>query len=375
MENLVDLFERKFHGRRALVTGHTGFKGGWLSLWLRQLGAEIHGFSLPPPTNPNLHDLIADGTFTSETIADIRDPEAIAAALRATDPHIVFHMAAQPIVRESYRAPLDTLNTNITGTANLLDAIRTGGCRCAVVVVSSDKCYENRESSYAYREADPLGGHDVYSMSKAGTEMVASAWRRSFFQGDDSQVCITSARGGNVIGGGDFATERIVPDCMRALAAGKPIAIRNPHAVRPWQHVLDCLSGYLTIGAAIIDAPGNSPLASAFNIGPMANCQRPVRELVDEILSCWPGTWEDHQDPHAAHEAGHLSIAIEKAAVELGWAPVWDFPAGVKATVDWHRSVAVDDAAAAHQFSVRQIRQYCLDAASRNAVWTRSSDT
>ena len=244
------MFNHFYPGKKILVTGHTGFKGGWLSLWLNELGAEVHGLSLCPPEAPCFHELISSDRFESETTCDIRDFQCVNDAIGKIQPDVVFHLAAQALVRRSYLDPLETFSSNATGTANLLEAIRANRRECTTVVVTSDKCYENREHEDPYDETDRLGGHDVYSMSKAATELVVQSWNRSFFAKDPEFGPLVTARAGNVIGGGDYSGDRIVPDSIRALAKAEPVLVRNPEAVRPWQHVLECLSGYLWLAAA-----------------------------------------------------------------------------------------------------------------------------
>src|SRR4051794_23702467 len=328
------MFNGYYQGKRVLVTGHTGFKGAWLSLWLKKLEAKVWGVSLPPPTNPNLYEIIKGGTFAGEIECDIRNLEELTTAITRVQPEVLFHLAAQPIVRRSYTEPLETFQTNATGTANLLESVRRAELPCTVVIITSDKCYENREWEFAYRENDPLGGHDVYSMSKAATELVAHSWNRSFFLPNPKLGPVVTVRAGNVIGGGDYAQDRIVPDCVRALIDQKPILIRNPSAVRPWQHVLECLSGYLWLAARLESK--TSRLASAFNFGPDASARQPVRRLVEEILNDWPGNWMDGSDPNSPHEATLLSLSIEKAGALLGWYPSWDFREAIHRTVVWY---------------------------------------
>lgn len=364
------MFNGFYQGRRVLVTGHTGFKGGWLSFWLKQLGATVWGISLPAPTNPNFHEIIAPQTFKGEVECDIRNPEALAKAVKKIKPDLVFHLAAQPIVRLSYEQPIETLQTNALGTANLLEAVRKAGLPCPVIVVTSDKCYENREWEFAYRENDPLGGHDVYSMSKAATELVAQAWNRSFFQPNAQLGPVVTVRAGNVIGGGDYAADRIVPDCIRSLMGKKPILVRNPRAVRPWQHVLECLSGYLWL-AARLDSK-TSKLATPFNFGPEPSSRQPVRRLVEEILAHWPGEWVDGSNPKSVHEATLLTLSIEKASALLQWSPAWNFEDAIGRSVDWYRqrhALKNKDMAA---FSAAQIDAY-VDAAKRKKIaWATS---
>jgi len=274
------MFGDFYTGKQVLVTGHTGFKGGWLSLWLGSLGAKVSGYGLPAPTHPNFHELIQDGVFSREFIGDVRDLSCLRSAVERIRPEVVFHLAAQPLVRLSYREPLETLSSNVMGTANLLEAVRQTECAAAVVIVTSDKCYENRQWVHGYRENDAMGGHDVYSMSKGAAELVVQSWRRSFFAPNAKLGNVATARGGNVIGGGDYAPDRLVPDCIRALLGRQSIAIRNPSATRPWQHVLDCLSGYLWLGSQLARQEKNSPIADAFNFGPGVQAGMTVVELV-----------------------------------------------------------------------------------------------
>jgi CDP-glucose 4,6-dehydratase len=365
------IFQGFYAGRRVLVTGHTGFKGSWLSLWLHRLGAEVHGFSLPPPTRPSLHELLPESLFATRTEADLRDRQAVEAVIARVQPDVIFHLAAQALVRRSYAEPLETFQTNALGTVHLLEAIRRLGHRCVTVIVTSDKCYENREWVYAYRENDPLGGHDVYSMSKAAAELIVQAWDRSFFRPDPRLGPLVTARAGNVIGGGDYAPDRIVPDCVRALLANQPVRVRRPRAVRPWQHVLECLSGYLWLAARIAREPKDSPLIGPYNFGPDPAAQQPVQTLVETFLRHWPGQWEDASDPHAPHEATLLALAIEKAAALLGWRPVWDFERAVEQTALWYRNRHVLGHPDMVRFSLEQIAHYEADAQRNNLAWAQ----
>jgi CDP-glucose 4,6-dehydratase len=369
VENLVTMFGGYYQGKRVLVTGHTGFKGSWLSLWLKQLGAQVHGLALPPENSPNLHGIIQPGTFAAESLMDIRDAGAVEQVVRAARPDLIFHLAAQALVRRSYAEPVATMQTNVLGTVHLLEAVRQLGRPVPVLVVTTDKCYENHGWDHGYRETDALGGHDVYSASKAACEITVAAWRRSFFQPDAKLGNIATARAGNVIGGGDFAADRIVPDCIRALASKAPIRVRNPHATRPWQHVLDCLSGYLWLGARLASAPKNSRLAGAFNFGPALQANRTVGALVEELLRHWPGQWIDASDPKAPHEAGRLHLAIDKSAAQLGWQPTWDFAATVKQTALWYRRHAARGARGLRAFSVKQIMDYTRMAHAQGQTW------
>ena len=367
------LFNGFYQGRRILVTGHTGFKGGWVSLWLKQLGARVHGVSLPPPTNPNLHEVIKSHAFAGEIECDIRNFEALATAVEKIQPEVIFHMAAQPIVRRSYDEPLEPLSTNVVGTAHVLEAVRRAELPCIVVIITSDKCYENREWEFAYRENDPLGGHDVYSMSKAATELVAQSWNKSFFVANPKLGPVVTVRAGNVIGGGDYASDRIVPDSIRALVEKRPILVRNPAAVRPWQHVLECLSGYLWLAASLNREGKNSRLASAFNFGPDPAARQPVRKLVEEVLRHWPGQWVDGSDPKNLHEATLLTLSIDKAAALLGWQPAWDFSEAVQHTVEWYSERHAKRNSDLLGFSVSQIGQYATAAQRKSLPWAQSA--
>jgi len=367
------MFAGFYDQRRVLVTGHTGFKGAWLSLWLKKLGAEVHGLSLPAPTNPNLHEVIQPTAFASETLCDIRQLEALTAAVEKIQPQVIFHLAAQPIVRRSYVEPLETFETNALGTAHLLEAVRKHELNCIIVVITSDKCYENREWEFAYRENDALGGHDIYSMSKGATELVAQSWYRSFFAPNPKLGLVVTARAGNVIGGGDYAADRIVPDCIRALQERQPINVRNPRAVRPWQHVLECLSGYLWLAARLSREAKTSKLVSAFNFGPEPSARQPVGRLVEEVLQSWPGQWADCSDPAAPHEATLLSLSIEKAGALLGWSPAWDFGEAVKRTVTWYRERHDLKNADMLRYSQSQIDDYTEAARAKRLSWTNAA--
>jgi CDP-glucose 4,6-dehydratase len=345
---------RAFEGRRVWVSGHTGFKGSWLSEWLLQLGAVVHGYALAPETTPALFDQLDLANRLEHEVADVRDAAALHRSIHSFRPDFVIHMAAQPLVRRSYAIPVETYETNVMGTINVLEALRSYASACSAVIVTTDKCYENHESGRAYEEQDSLGGHDPYSSSKAMAEIATSAYRNSYFL--KSPVRVASARAGNVIGGGDWAEDRIVPDAMRALNQGDKIRVRNPKAVRPWQHVLEPLGGYLTLAAGLAT---NASLASAFNFGPGPDSNRNVEDLVTEILKNRHGTWEDASDPTALHEATLLNLSVEKAGRLLGWKPRWNFEETIRQTVTWYDQVhchAVDPL----EITRAQINQYAI---------------
>ncbi len=322
-------------GRRVFLTGHTGFKGSWLTLLLHDAGAEVTGYALAAPERSMYVRLRLDQKCRSIT-GDIRDRAALAAALSEVRPDVVIHLAAQSLVLPSYGDPLGTIATNVVGTANVLDCLRELGRPCAVVVVTSDKCYENRGWPYGYRETDPLGGHDVYSMSKAAAELVTASYRRSFF--GDGAIRVASARAGNVIGGGDWADGRLVPDCVRALSQGEPILVRNPAYVRPWQHVLEPLSGYLLLAGRLLE--GRTDFCDAWNFGPSVEDARSVEELVEAVIRQWGGGRWVADGSAQTHEQTTLRIAADKARALLGWSPRWSFAAAVEHTVAWYRAEA-----------------------------------
>jgi CDP-glucose 4,6-dehydratase len=364
-------FANIYHGKRVFLTGHTGFKGAWLAEWLLSLGAEVTGFALPPPTTPSLFDQLGLANRLRHIVGDVRDLSAVQSALDECCPDFVFHLAAQPLVRLSYDQPVETYATNIMGTVNVLEAVRLRGKPCAIVAITTDKCYDNKEWVHSYREEDPMGGYDPYSSSKGAAELVIASYRRSYFSSTDSPVKLASARAGNVIGGGDWALDRIVPDCIRALARGETIPVRNKIATRPWQHVLEPLSGYLWLGACLHSSQltaFSSQLTSAFNFGPALASNRTVAELVQEILKHWPGKWEDKSDPKAVHEAKLLNLATDKAHHFLGWAPAWPFAETLKQTVAWYHQAA-DSQTDIHAYTSGQINAYTAAAKSAGVIW------
>lgn len=333
----ADSFGGVFSGRRIFITGHTGFKGSWLTWWLLRLGADITGYALEPDTTPALFDLLDLRSRITHHAADICDLERLRAAISQTQPDVVLHLAAQPLVRRSYAEPVATFQTNVMGSVNVLEAVREVACVRAIVNVTSDKCYENREWEFAYRENDALGGFDPYSASKGAAEIVTAAYRRSFFS-ESGSAAVASARAGNVIGGGDWAEDRIIPDCIRSLTAGQAIAVRNPGAVRPWQHVLEPLSGYLQLAAALLD---DGSLASAWNFGPVAGGNLTVRQVVEAVLDTWGGgEWTGPREGEThPHEARFLKLDCAKATDVLGWSPVWDAQRAIRETTLWYRDL------------------------------------
>jgi len=336
MEELVMPASAFWHGKRVLVTGHTGFKGAWLSLWLERLGARVTGLALPPATEPSLFALCEIGRRLESVSCDIRDRAAVARLVSAAAPDIVFHLAAQALVRLSYREPVATWETNVMGTLHLLEAVRATPSVRAVVNVTSDKCYENREWPWPYRETEALGGHDPYSASKAAAEIATAAWRRSFLAETKPAVGLASARAGNVIGGGDWAPDRLVPDCMQALAAGRVIEIRHPHAVRPWQHVLEPLSGYLLLAERLWQNPAG--FADAWNFGPADDDARPVSWVVTQLARLWgDGAGWRTVGGSDLHEAGYLRVDASKARTALGWRPRLSLAGALEWTVRWYR--------------------------------------
>ncbi len=358
----ADLFQI-YQNKRVLITGHTGFKGGWLSQWLLSLGADVHGIALPPEGEVSLFDQLQLEKKLTHHLCDIRDAVALKKLVGEIKPEIIFHLAAQALVRESYEVPLETIQTNVMGTIHLLEAVRTLKLRTTIIVVTSDKSYENQEWMFGYRENDPMGGYDPYSASKGACEVLTASWRRSFFNPSGYEqhgVKLATARAGNVIGGGDWATDRIVPDCMRALLRGDPIEVRNPLATRPWQHVLEPLGGYMLLGERLLTAAQDrdlSTLCDGFNFGPLIGSNKTVESLVNEVISVWgKGSWSFDKQ-HAVHEASLLNLSIDKAYQLLGWHPVWDFTETISRTVEWYK-VFNENVEELPDLTLHQIRDY-----------------
>ena len=324
-------------GRRVLVTGHTGFKGSWLSLWLADLGASVFGLALESDTDPSLFEQMDLTQLVDHRLGDVRDCEVVQRRVAEVQPDVVIHLAAQPLVRRSYREPLLTWQTNVMGTLHVLEAVRALEKRVAVVVVTTDKVYESREWPLAYRESDTLGGYDPYSSSKSAVELGVASWRSSFFEGA-SGIRVATARAGNVIGGGDWATDRIIPDLVRATRRDSQLMARDPEAVRPWQHVLDPLSGYLLLAQRLheSDESDEVELQGPFNFGPGPGGDRTVRELIEEATRHCAVSWTLAQDPVAPHETSRLTLATDKARQVLGWAPRWPFEESVRRTIEWY---------------------------------------
>jgi len=353
METLV-INSAFWHKRTVFLTGHTGFKGSWMALWLKQLGANVVGYALPPPTSPSLFENAnVIKALQQNTLADIRDVDVLSKVMQDCKPEIVIHLAAQPLVRESYDNPLDTYSTNVMGTVNLFEAIRNVSTVKAVLNITTDKCYENKEWLWGYRENEAMGGFDPYSSSKACSELVSSAYRQSFFQ--QQGIALATARAGNVIGGGDWGKDRIVPDAIRAFIENKPLLIRNPMAVRPWQHVLEALSGYLMLCQQLVLNPEG--YAEAWNFGPNENDAQPVSKLADIMVNNWgdKAAWVGDKGVHP-HETQSLRLDCSKAKMQLKWKPIWNLERALGETVNWYKAwYGRQDM---HQFTLDQISAY-----------------
>lgn len=345
--------------RKVFVTGHTGFMGGWLSLWLADMGAEVTGYALPAPTEPSFFDATGLARRLRSEIADIRDLDTLAAAMGRAEPEYVFHLAAQPLVREAYRDPVTTFSTNVLGTVHLLEAVRRVKSVRAVVIVTSDKVYENREWVYGYRESDALGGREPYGASKAAAEIAVEAYRASYFgaagRSEDAPPGVATVRAGNVFGGGDFAAERLIPDAVRAFGQKTPLLIRHPDAVRPWQHVLEPIAGYLALAARLADDPAG--FAGAWNFGPDEDDAKPVGQIADTLAALWGdgAAWRPANDA-GPYEAKLLAVTSAKARARLGWAPRWGLTRGLEETVTWYRAWMRDGRAL--EPSIEQIARF-----------------
>lgn len=347
-----------WQGKRVLLTGHTGFKGSWLSLWLQATGAQVVGYALVPPTNPSLFEVAEVSKGMTSIIGDIRDLERLRAVFSDHKPEIVIHMAAQALVRYSYLEPVETYSVNVMGTVNLLEAVRCIDGVRAVLNVTSDKCYENREWLWGYRENEAMGGHDPYSNSKGCAELVTAAYRNSYFHPEkynEHGIALASARAGNVVGGGDWADDRLIPDIIRAITQGKPVNIRNPHAIRPWQHVLEPLSGYLLLAQRLYEE--GVGYAEGWNFGPSEEDAKPVQWIVENMTEAWGegASWGVDVGNHP-HEAHYLKLDCSKAKARLGWQPRWHLTEALGAIIDWHR--ACQDKKNMRELTMRQIEEY-----------------
>lgn len=347
-----------YQGKKVLVTGHTGFKGSWLAAWLKRLGAQVIGFALPPETEPNLFTVaeIGDGGHVESIFGDVRELATLSAVVRQHAPEIVIHNAAQAIVRRAYRQPVETYATNVMGTVHVLESVRHAPSVRSVVIVTSDKCYEERESSRGYREEDAMGGHDPYSSSKGAAELVVAAYRRSFFQASGAPA-VASARAGNVIGGGDWSEDRLIPDIVRGIASGRPVIIRRPDSIRPWQHVLEPVGGYLLLGERLWNQ--GRECGEAWNFGPSEQDAIPVADIARKFISAWgKGELKIEADAAAApHEATYLRLNCEKSARRLGWRPRLKLEQAIAWTVEWYRSF-YEGSASPGSTTDRQIENY-----------------
>lgn len=356
--NNIDIFNKFYQGKRVLVTGHTGFKGSWLAIWLHELGAEVIGVAKDPFTEHDNYVLSGIGDkIKADLRADIRDIEKMKEIFSEYQPEIVFHLAAQPLVRLSYDIPVETYETNVMGTINIMEAIRCTDSVKVGVMITTDKCYENKEQIWGYRENEPMGGYDPYSSSKGAAEIAISSWRRSFFNPKDYDKhgkSIASVRAGNVIGGGDWALDRIIPDCIKALESGKAIEIRSPKAIRPWQHVLEPLSGYMLLASKMWAEPTN--YCEGWNFGPHAESITPVWEVARQVIENYGcGELRDLSDPNALHEAKLLMLDISKAKFQLGWEPRMNIIQCISLTVDWYKHYKNEDV---YKLCVKQIANY-----------------
>lgn len=366
------MFNDIFYNKKVLITGHTGFKGSWLAIWLKELGADVVGYAIDPPSEPNNFETTKLREKITHIHGDIRDLDRIMETFKKYQPEFVFHLAAQPIVRLSYDEPKMTFDTNVGGTVNVFEAVRKTPSVKVLVNVTSDKCYENREWVWGYRENDPLGGHDPYSASKGCAELVFRAYLKSFFSQNTAHnrsIGAASARAGNVIGGGDWGADRLIPDCIRALNSHQPIGIRSPHAIRPWQHVLEPLGGYLQLGAALWQAPQR--YSGAWNFGPDDGSHLTVTEMTARLIKYWgEGKWEDLSDPQVLHEANLLKLNCDKAHTELNWQSVLAIDECMQMTVQWYRIFyTTQPPSSMYEICAQQIAEYGERVKSRNLTW------
>lgn len=364
--NFLDFFKGFYKGKRVLVTGHTGFKGSWLIMWLNLLGAEVIGYSLEPVYDYNMFDLCGLNKGIVHIIGDIRDNEKLHKTILEYKPEIVFHLAAQALVRASYKEPYYTFDTNIMGTVNLYESIRATDTVNTIITVTSDKCYENKEFVYGYREIDPMGGDDPYSSSKGCVELITASYRKSFF--DKKDIAISTVRAGNVIGGGDWSNDRLIPDCVRAINNNEEIVLRNPHSVRPWQHVLEPLSGYLWLGVLMYE--NQKKYSSCWNFGPEGDDNFTVEKIVRYFIDKWQkGSYSVDNSNHP-HEASQLNLDISKAKFYLGWKPIFSVSEAIEKTVNWYKEFYFSKNKSLNSFSVKQLNEYCKKAKEKKLCWT-----
>jgi len=362
---MSDLFEGVYNGRTVFLTGHTGFVGSWMSIWLGVLGARVVGYSIDPPSDPNLFEVASLEDRVVHIHGDVRNLETLRDAMASCHPDLVFHLAAQSLVLPGYGDPVETYSTNVMGTVNFLEVVRTCPSIKACQVITTDKCYENRETGQAYRETDPLGGHDPYSSSKACAELVTSAYRSSFFA---DSLSIATVRAGNIVGGGDWGAERLIPDCIRALQKDETIFLRNPDAVRPWQFVLDPLAGYLHLGARMLNDPAD--FSGPWNFGPGGSGSLTVSQVVERLLEAWgSGTWEQQERTGQLHEAKRLNLDISKAAEKLNWRPVYSVQRAIDETVLWYRQHYREEGVDAYGSCLEQIESYVEEARLMGVPW------
>lgn len=360
------LFNDVYKGKKVLITGHTGFKGSWLSIWLEKLGAQVIGYSLESPTEPSLYDICKLEQNIINITGDIRDEVKLKETFKNYKPDIVFHLAAQPLVRLSYREPKYTYETNVMGTVNVLEASKDTNSVRAVVVITTDKCYENKEWIYGYREIDPMGGYDPYSSSKGCAELIVSAYRNSFY--NEKGIALSSVRAGNVIGGGDWAEDRLIPDFVRAVSENKPIVIRNPLSTRPWQHVLEPLSGYLWLGALMYENKGK--YSSGWNFGPRDIDVLNVKEILNISIESFGKGKIEIDESQQPHESNLLKLDISKAETYLKWHPIYDVRKAVDNTMQWYRAFYENKNIDMYKYTVKQINEYENQAKMQNLIWS-----